>query len=106
MITYQIPLVTYPDTYNKELLMYAAPASQKNRTAVYLSSIYAFEATAATFEEQYRAPARDMTWENRAFVSGGSTTCRWISSAGPSPPTPVDAFIARFEQARAIRRRG
>lgn len=39
MITYQIPLVTYPDTYNKELLMYAAPASQKNRTAVYLPSM-------------------------------------------------------------------
>jgi hypothetical protein len=55
MITYQIPLVTYPDTYNKGLLMYAAPASQRNRMAVYLSSIYAFEATAATSGKQYRA---------------------------------------------------
>jgi uncharacterized protein YdhG (YjbR/CyaY superfamily) len=30
MITYQVPLETYPDTYNKKPLMYAALASQKN----------------------------------------------------------------------------
>lgn len=30
MITYQVPLTVYPNTYNKQPLMYAALASQKN----------------------------------------------------------------------------
>ena len=42
MITYQVPLETYPDTYNGKPLMYAALASQKNHMAVYLTGIYMF----------------------------------------------------------------
>ncbi|MGI9584813.1 MAG: DUF1801 domain-containing protein, partial [Acidimicrobiia bacterium] len=37
MITYQVPLATYPDTYNGKPLMYAALASQKHHMAVYLT---------------------------------------------------------------------
>jgi len=51
MITYQVPLETHPDTYNKKPLMYAALASQRNHMAVYLSSIYTDQETATTFEE-------------------------------------------------------
>ena len=40
MICYEIPLSTYPDTYNKQPLMYAALASQKNYSAVYLMCVY------------------------------------------------------------------
>ena len=36
MITYQVPLETYSDTYNKKALMYAALASQKNHCPVLL----------------------------------------------------------------------
>jgi hypothetical protein len=39
-ITYQVPLSVYPDTYNKQPLMYAALASQKNYMAVYLCNVY------------------------------------------------------------------
>ena len=37
MIGYQVPLSSYPDTYNDQPLMYAALASQKNHMAVYLA---------------------------------------------------------------------
>lgn len=40
MITYQIPLERYPDTYNKKPLMYMALAAQKNHYAVYASGVY------------------------------------------------------------------
>ena len=40
MICYEIPLRTFPDTYNGKPLMYAALASQKRHMAVYLCSIY------------------------------------------------------------------
>ncbi len=49
MITYQVPLTTYPDTYNGKPLMYAALASQKNHMAVYLTAVYADEGTRDTF---------------------------------------------------------
>ncbi len=54
MITYQVPLNIYPDTYNKKPLLYAALASQKNHMAVYLSGIYMFEDRHTGFEKAYR----------------------------------------------------
>lgn len=58
MITYQVPLKTYPDTYNGEPLMYAALASQKHHMAVYLTGIYASEESRAVFETAYRATGK------------------------------------------------
>jgi len=55
MITYQVPLKTYPDTYNKKPLMYAALASQKNHMAVYMSGIYMYEEARNKFETEYKA---------------------------------------------------
>ena len=54
MITYQVPLSVYPDTYNRQPLLYAALASQKNHMAVYLSGIYMFENLYTAFESAYR----------------------------------------------------
>lgn len=54
MITYQVPLSTYPDTYNKKPLMYAALASQKNHFAVYLSGIYQDDGKRDNFLEAYK----------------------------------------------------
>jgi len=58
MITYQVPLETYPDTYNKKPLMYAALASQKNHMAVYLSGIYQHEGSRDSFEAAYKATGK------------------------------------------------
>jgi uncharacterized protein YdhG (YjbR/CyaY superfamily) len=58
MITYQVPLETYPDTYNKQPLMYAALASQKNYMAVYLSGIYSSEQSRKEFEAAYKATGK------------------------------------------------
>ena len=58
MITYQVPLETYPDTYNKQPLMYAALASQKNHMAVYLTAIYMSEADRDQFFADYRATGK------------------------------------------------
>src|SRR5687767_4872060 len=40
MITYELPLERYPDTYNGQPLMYAAVAAQKHYYAVYLTGLY------------------------------------------------------------------
>lgn len=40
MISYEIPLSDYPDTYNGKPLNYAALASQKNHFSLYLNNVY------------------------------------------------------------------
>jgi hypothetical protein len=58
MITYQVPLETHPDTYNKEPLMYAALASQKHHVSVYLMGIYGDDEARQEFEEAYKATGK------------------------------------------------
>jgi len=55
MIAYEIPLERYPVTYNKQPLMYAALAAQKNYYAVYLMSIYGTPERERKFREAYTA---------------------------------------------------
>ncbi|MEM7145222.1 MAG: DUF1801 domain-containing protein, partial [Verrucomicrobiota bacterium] len=40
MISYEVPLERYPETYNKKPLMYCSLAAQKNHYAVYLMCAY------------------------------------------------------------------
>lgn len=58
MITYEVPLEIYPDTYNKKPLAYVALASQKQHMAVYLTSIYADKKKRDAFEKAYRATGK------------------------------------------------
>jgi hypothetical protein len=54
MITYQVPLSRHPDTYNKQPLMMAAVASQKNHMAVYLTGVYADDDSRKEFIAAYK----------------------------------------------------
>ena len=54
MITYEVPLVKFPETYNGKPLMYAALASQKNHMAVYLMGCYMSPDIRKAFENAYK----------------------------------------------------
>lgn len=58
MISYEVPLETYRDTYNGQPLNYAALASQKQYVSLYLMNIYGDEALRERFEEAYRATGK------------------------------------------------
>jgi uncharacterized protein YdhG (YjbR/CyaY superfamily) len=58
MISYEVPLEVYPDTYNGEPLSYGGLASQKNHMSLYLMGIYADEARRERFEQAYRATGK------------------------------------------------
>ena len=60
MIVYEVPLKTYPDTYNGQPLAYAGLASQKNHMSVYLMGIYGSDALRDEFEVAYRASGKRM----------------------------------------------
>jgi uncharacterized protein YdhG (YjbR/CyaY superfamily) len=55
MINWVIPLADYPTTYNKQPLMIAALASQKNHMALYLMGLYADGPEEQRFRDRYAA---------------------------------------------------
>ena len=58
MISWEIPLEKYPDTYNKQPLNYIALAAQKNNYSLYLMSCYVTSAEHDAFEKAYRASGK------------------------------------------------
>jgi len=60
MISYEVPVETFPDTYNGQPLMYAALASQKNHMAVYLTTVYADGEIDDWFRERYEATGKKL----------------------------------------------
>ena len=59
-ITYSIPLSRYPKTYNKQPLMYAAVAAQKNYCALYLMSAYGHDAHAKALRDGFKAAGKKL----------------------------------------------
>lgn len=60
MISYDVPLETFPKTYNKKPLMFAALASQKNHMAVYMSGLYSDPDLVGWFTEEYKATGKKL----------------------------------------------
>jgi len=58
MLAYQIPLSRYPDTYNKQPLMYLALAAQKNNYALYLTCVSRDKALMGKLAAAYKADGR------------------------------------------------
>ncbi len=55
MISYEIPLTRYPDTYNQQPLSLAGLSSQKNYMSLYLMAVYSNPKTTDWFHKKYRA---------------------------------------------------
>lgn len=53
MISYEVPLKAFPETYNGQPLLYAAIAAQKNNYAIYLMSVYGSEALAKRLKDAF-----------------------------------------------------
>lgn len=101
MITYQVPLATYPDTYNGQPLMYAGLASQKRHMAVYLSGVYGDDATREAFLADYRATGKklDMGKSCVRFTKLDNLPVDLIGETIAS--LSVDEFVGVYTRARA-----
>ena len=100
MISYEIPLADYPDTYNGQPLAYAALAAQKRHYALYLTAVYADSAEEARLRERFVQAGRklDMGKSCLRFRSLDDLALDAIGEAiGSTPPA---AFIARYEASR------
>ena len=104
MISWQIPLARYPDTYNKQPLAYVALAAQKNNYALYLVAVYAD----GEQERKLRAGAASMGKK----LDMGKSCVRFkhpddlpLAAIGELIASmPVEAYIANHEAGRGIAR--
>ena len=104
MITYQIPLDMYADTYNGQPLMFAALASQKNHMAVYLTGIYISDEAREQFEAAYRETGKrfDVGKSCVRFRKLDDLPLDLIGDTIAS--VPVERLIARVEEAGSVRK--
>lgn len=103
MISYQVPLARYPDTYNKKPLMYAALASQKRYMSLYLTGIYIDEDAATRFERDYRATGKRFD-AGKSCVRFRKLEDLPLEIVGEAiAAMSVEDFIAAFEKARGGR---
>lgn len=103
MVTYQVPLRTYPDTYNGQPLMYAALASQKNYMAVYLTAIYSSPEAYRAFEKAYKSTGK--RWDvGKSCVRFRTLDDVPLELLGQTIASmSVEAFVARVTTARPMR---
>ena len=100
MLSYEVPLEVYGNTYNNKPLMYAALASQKNYMALYLTSMYMDRASLEKFTSAYEAIGKrlDMGKSCIRFKNLDDLPLGLIGEQIAS--TPVTNFIQIYEQSR------
>ena len=104
MITYQVSLETYPDTYNGKPLMYAALTSQKNHMAVYLTGIYTDDEERQKFEDAYRATGKRYD-VGKSCVRFRKLEDLSLELIGESIALfGVTEFVERVKEARSVRK--
>lgn len=100
MISYEVPLERYPDTYNGQPLSFAALAAQKNYYALYLNSVYQDPEQDAWFREEFQKAGKklDMGKACVRFRKLEDLPLDVIGKAVAS--TPPEALIATYEASR------
>ena len=99
MITYQVPLSTFPETYNKKPLMYAALAAEKNYMVVHLMSLYVRVDLKTKFEAAYKEAGKKLNM-GKSCVRFKKLEALPLGLIGEIiASTPVDQFIGISKKA-------
>ena len=102
MISYEIPLERYPNTYNGQPLGYLALAAQKNYYALYLMGAYADPKQAAWLDQQFEKAGKklDMGKSCVRFKKADDLALDIIGQVIASVPV-----VRYIERAKAAKRR-
>jgi hypothetical protein len=103
MITYEVPLETYPDTYNGKPLMFVALAAQKRHLALYLTNVAFVQGGEEAFKTKYLETGKkmDMGRSCLRFQSVDDLATDVIAESINS--MPVDEFVRQYEVSRTAR---
>ena len=100
MISYEIPLETYPNTYNKQPLMYAALAAQKNHYALYLMAVYEGSGQEAQLREAFRQAGKKIDLGKSCLRFRKHEDVPWDAVAEVIRSTTPEDMIALYERSR------
>ena len=100
MITYVIPLTTYPHTYNGHPLMYAALASQKRHISLYLMNVYGNHETQQWFADGFAAAGKKLDMGKACVRFKKLDDLPLDLIAETIARTPTADYIAHYEASR------
>lgn len=103
MISWEIPLLRYPDTYNKQPLSFAALAAQKSHYALYLNSVYAGSDQEASLRAAYAAAAKPLDMGKSCLRFKRMDELLQVAVAEAIASVTVDQYIAQYEASRSGR---
>lgn len=103
MICWELPLQAYPETYNKQPLLCAALAAQKNYNALYLNCVYASESRNARLREAYLASGMKLDMGKSCLRFRGWEDLLPEAIAEALGNSTVETLIADYEQAHGKR---
>jgi uncharacterized protein YdhG (YjbR/CyaY superfamily) len=103
MITYEVPLEVYPDTYNGQPLMFLALAAQKRHLALYLTNVAFVPGGEERFRTRYLETGKklDMGRSCLRFENADDLATDLIAATIRS--TSLDEFIEGYEAGMASR---
>ena len=100
MITYELPLERYPDSYNGQPLMYAGLAAQKNHYAVYLTGLYQDPEDEKRFRAEFAKAGKELDM-GKSCVRFRTLEDLPLDVIGRTiASTPPEKFIKRYEASR------
>jgi hypothetical protein len=101
MISYYVPLSSYPTTYNGQPLTVASLASQKDHMALYLMCVYGDRELERWFAAAFRKAGKKLDM-GKSCVRFKSLADLPLDVIGETiARTSVDDFIASYERSRA-----
>lgn len=101
MISYELPLAQYPNTYNKRPLCFAGLAAQKNHYALYLTSAYQDGAQRKKLEAAFKRAGKKLDMGKSCLRFRTLDDLDLDAVADVVASTPPKKLIAMYEKARA-----
>lgn len=103
MITYEVPLETYPDTYNGKPLMFAALAAQKRHLALYLTNVAFVQGGEEAFKTEYLKTGKKLDMGRSCLRFKRSEDLAIDLIAETIRSMPLEEFVRQYEASRAGR---
>jgi hypothetical protein len=106
MISYSVPLTRLAETYNKQPLMYAALAAQKNYCAIYLMGVYGDGVNAKRFKEGFAKAGKKLDM-GKSCVRFKTLDDIPLDVIGETiAAVPVDEYIEIYKRSRLHTKEG
>lgn len=100
MISYELPLERYPNTYNKQPLGYAALAAQKNNYTLYLQGVYQSGKQKEWLEREFRKAGKKLDMGKSCLHFNRLEDLPLDVIAQAIASTPPDKLIKQYEASR------